>query len=294
MLDTHRIRVFRSVMASGSIQAAADNLGYTPSAISQQISALQKETGLTLFEREGRGLSPTAAARSLVAHTNDLMGELSKLDSVVTDLREGRSGRLTIGYFTSAGAEWMPTLARRLSAEMPDLTLELVLNEIPRRGGAPFDLNILVEVAGAQDPHGSRRIPLAVDPYVALLPGDHPLADSSAVTLADLEGDTWISNDLPQAICSKILAASCEAAGFRPRFAVQAQDHYTAIAFVRAGVGITVIPGLAAHLPTSDPQVRVVPIAPPQPIRHIAAVVRDPAGNKAANRAVELLLELIG
>lgn len=294
MLDTHRIRVFRSVMASGSIQAAADNLGFTPSAISQQISALQKETGLTLFEREGRGLSPTAAAHSLVKHTNELMGELSKLDAVVTDLREGRSGRLTIGYFASAGAEWMPTLARRLAQEMPNLVLELILNEVPRRGGSPFDLNIVVDVPGAQDPHGSRRVPLATDPYVALLPADHPLADASEITLAQLEGDTWISNDLPQAICSKILAASCEAAGFQPRFAVQAQDHYTAIAFVRAGVGITVIPGLAAHLPTSDPQVRVVPIAPPQPIRHIAAVVRDPAGNKAANRAVELLLELIG
>ena len=294
MLDTHRIRVFRSVMASGSIQAAADNLGFTPSAISQQISTLQKETGLTLFEREGRGLTPTAAAHSLVLHTNELMGELSKLDAVLTDLREGRSGRLTIGYFASAGAEWMPTLARRLAQEMPNLVLELILNEVPRRGGSPFDLNIVVDVPGAQDPHGARRVPLATDPYVALVPADHPLADASEITLAELEGDTWISNDLPQAICSKILSASCEAAGFRPRFAVQAQDHYTAIAFVRAGVGITVIPGLAGHVPPSDPRIRVLTIAPPQPVRHIAAVVRDPAGNRAANRAVELLLELIG
>lgn len=293
MLDTHRIRVFRSVMASGSIQAAADYLGYTPSAISQQISALQKETGLTLFEREGRGLSPTAAAHALVTHSNDLMGELTKLDSVVTDLREGRSGRLTIGYFASAGAEWMPRLARRLAAELPDLTLELVLNEVPRRGGAPLDLDIVVDVPGAHDPHGSRRVPLLSDPYVALVPADHPLADRPEVTLADLEGDTWISNDLPQAICSKILAASCESAGFRPRFAVQAQDHYTAIAFVRAGVGITVMPRLATAAIPHDAQVRALILAPPQPVRHIAAVVRDPAGNPAANRAIELLLELI-
>lgn len=287
-------------MASGSIQAAADNLGYTPSAISQQIAALQKETGLTLFEREGRGLSPTAAARTLVAHTNDLMGELSKLDSVVADLREGRSGRLTIGYFASAGAEWMPTLARRLTTEMPDLTLELILNERPRRGGAPLDLNVVIDSPastgsdGEPDPPGSRRVPLAVDPYVAVVPAGHPLADASEVALTDLAGDTWISNDLPQAICSRILAAACEAAGFQPRFAVQAQEHYTAIAFVRAGVGITVMPGLAAHAIPADAKARVLPIAAPQPVRHIAAVVRDPAGNPAANRAVELLLELIG
>ena len=292
MLDTHRIRVFRSVMASGSIQAAADNLGYTPSAISQQISALQKETGLTLFEREGRGLSPTAAARSLVANTNDLMGELNRLDRVVDDLREGRSGSLTIGYFASAGAEWMPTLARRLTTEMPDLTLELVLTEIPEYAGATLDLDIVIDTPGAQDPAGSKRVPLAVDPYVVILPADHPLAGEDEVTLAQLAADTWIRNDLPHTACSRIFAAACESAGFLPRFAVQAQDHITAIAFVKAGVGITAVPQLAARI--IPPEVRVLPLTAPTPVRHIAAVVRDPAGNSAARRAVELLQELIG
>lgn len=280
-------------MASGSIQSAAENLGYTPSAISQQISALQRETGLTLFEREGRGLSPTTAAHALLAHTNDLMGELSKLDAVVADLREGRSGRLTIGYFASAGAEWMPTLARRLTTELPNLTLELVLNEVPRRGGTPFDLNIVVDPAASHDPPGSRRVALAADPFVALVPAAHPLATRSEVGLAELAGDTWISNDPPATICSRILAEACEAAGFHPRFAVQAQDHYTAIAFVKAGVGITVMPELAAHV-IPEAGVRVLPVSAPRPVRHIAAVVRDPGGNAAANRAVELLLELIG
>ena len=292
MLDTHRIRVFRSVMASGSIQAAADNLGYTPSAISQQISALQKETGLTLFEREGRGLSPTAAARVLVAHTNDLMGQLSRLDGVVADLREGRSDRLTIGYFASAGAEWMPTLARRLTTELPDLMLELVLTESPEYAGGALDLDIVVDLPGVQDPPGSRRVPLAVDPYVAIVPADHPLADEPEVGLSQLAGDTWIRNDLPNTLCSRILGGACEAAGFHPRYAVQAQDHYTAIAFVKAGVGITVLPQLAAHvIPT---EVRVLPLTAPRPVRHIAALVRNPAGNSAAQRAVELLLDLIG
>lgn len=302
MLETHRLRVFRSVMASGSIQAAADNLGFTPSAISQQISALQRETGLKLFEREGRGLSPTPAARTLLAQTNELMGELRRLDGVLADLREGRSGRLTVGYFASAGAEWMPTLARRLTTELPDLTLELVLNEVPRRGGAPFDLNIVIDFpgrGGEHDPPGSRRVPLAVDPYVALVPADHPLASAPEVALADLAGETWISNDRPEAIGSRILAEACEAAGFQPRFAVQAQEHYTAIAFVRVGVGITVMPGLAAHAIgahalAADAEVRALPISAPPPVRHIAAVVRDPAGNRAANRAVELLVELLG
>jgi DNA-binding transcriptional LysR family regulator len=187
----------------------------------------------------------------------------------------------------------MPLLARRLGTEFPDLTLELVLNEIPRRGVPPLDLNIVIDVAGDQDPPGARRVRLTTDPYVAVVPADHPLASRSEVTLADLESDTWISSDLPHAICSQILAGACEAAGFQPRFAVQAQDHYTSIAFVRAGVGITVMPELASQVIQAGSLVRVLPLAAPQPVRHIAAVVRDPAHNAAANRAVELLQELI-
>lgn len=278
-------------MASGSIQAAAENLGYTPSAISQQISALQKETGLVLFEREGRGLAPTAAARAILTNTNDLMGELSRLDGVVADLREGRTGRLTIGYFASAGAEWIPTLARRLRAELPDLTLELVLTELGDPG-ITLDLDITIDVPGRDNPPGSRLVPLAVDPYVALVPEDHPLADEPEISLSALSGEVWIRNDLPTSTCSRILRGACEAAGFKPRFAVEAQDHYTAIAFVKAGLGITVVPQLASHVLPSN--VRVVPLTAPQPVRHIAAIVRDPAGNPAALRAVELLLELIG
>lgn len=291
MLDAHRIRVFRSVMASGSIQAAAENLGYTPSAISQQIASLQKETGLTLFERRGRGLAATAAARALVAQTDELMGQLRRLDTVISDLREGRPRRLRIGYFASAGAEWMPRLAQRLNEEMPDITLELLLNELPGGVRTPPDLDIVVDAPGSATPAGTRKVPLMDDPYVAILRDDHRFAEAPEVALAELAGETWVRNDLRNNACSRILAAACEAAGFQPRFAVEAQDHYTAIAFVKAGAGITVVPGLASHvLPTT---VRAVPLTAPKPVRHIAAVIRDGVGNRAAERAVELLLDLI-
>ena len=137
MLDPHRVRVFRSVVASGSVQAAADNLGLTSSAVSQHLSALQRETGLTLFQRVGRGIAPTEAALVLDAQTDEVMSQWSRLDQVVADLRDGRSGRLSIGYFASAGAAWMPSLVKRLTAEFPDLVLELVLNEVEQRVPRP-------------------------------------------------------------------------------------------------------------------------------------------------------------
>ena len=126
MIDLHRWRIFLSVMASGSVSAAADHLGLSGSAVSQHLSALQKETGLTLFERAGRGIQPTAAARTLAAESERLMAEAKRVESVVADLREGRSGRLTVGYFSSAGAAWMPRLVKRLTKELPDITVELI------------------------------------------------------------------------------------------------------------------------------------------------------------------------
>src|SRR5258705_10589572 len=94
MLDVHRLRVFRSVVASGSINAAAANLGCTPSAVSQQVSALQRETGLALLTRIGRGIEPTAAGLALAAEIDALLHRLGDVESFVADLRAGRRGTL--------------------------------------------------------------------------------------------------------------------------------------------------------------------------------------------------------
>ncbi|HHU10842.1 MAG TPA: LysR family transcriptional regulator [Intrasporangiaceae bacterium] len=290
MLDPHRLRVFRSVLASGSVGAAADNLKMSSSAVSQHLSALQRETGLTLFRREGRGLAPTPAALTLQAESDGLMGMLARLDSLVADLREGRSGRLTVGYFPSAGAEWMPQLAVRLTTEMPELTLDFVLNDSPSRTYAP-DLDIVVEPPGTPPRDGYRRTDLVSDAYVAMLHRDHPLADAQSLHLADLQEDRWISNDPLRDIHTILVNEACAAAGFRPRYAVQAQDHHTAIAFVAAGVGVTVLPGLASHVHPRDAV--VVPITAPTPIRHISVLSRERTASPAAvERAVELLTML--
>jgi len=291
MLDPHRLRVFRSVVASGSVQAAADNLGLTSSAVSQHLSALQRETGLTLFQRVGRGIAPTEAALVLDAQSDEVMSQWGRLDQVVADLRDGRSGRLSIGYFASAGAAWMPSLAKRLTAEFPDLVLELVLNEVEQKVPS-LDIDLVIEPPDSPLPAGYTRTPLTEDHFVAIVPRGHPLAEAGTVALADLRGETWVSNDYPRSFGHRLVVAACSAAGFRPRFSVQAQDHYTAINFVGAGIGVSVLPGLAARsLPASV--VRLA-LAAPAPVRHLAAVVRDlGAPNPPADRAVAVLEELI-
>ena len=292
MIDPNRLRVFRSVLASGSVGAAADNLGMSSSAVSQHLTALQRDTGLTLFQREGRGLVATPAALTLRDESDALMNALGRVDTVISDLREGRSGRLTIGYFPSAGAEWMPSLAVRLTREFPQLTLDFALNDVRGRGFDP-DINVVVDPPGTVAPAGYRRSELASDPYVAVVHRDHPLAGQESAQLADLRDERWILNDDPKDIHTRLVNDACEAAGFRPRYSVQAQDHHTAIAFVAADVGITVLPGLAS---ISHPRsVAVLPIASPTPIRHITALSKERTAHPTAvERAVALLTVVVG
>lgn len=292
MVDAHRVRIFLSVMASGSVNAAAEHLGLSPSAVSQQIAALQKETQLTLFTRVGRGIAPTPAAHTLAQESEPLMSELKRIDAVVDDLREGATGSLSIGYFASAGFRWMPQLAKRIQSKLPELTLQMVLTEgYPVGESPPVDIDVVPVDPTTSVRPGHLVTPLMTDHFVALVPADHRLAGRRRVEMSELSEDKWISNDISAGITQDMVDRACRAAGFRPRYTVEAQDHYTATAFVAAGVGITVLPDLASRsLPKT---VRRLRLTNPNPVRDIVALTAPVARtNEAARLAVDLLQQI--
>ncbi|MGA6167896.1 LysR family transcriptional regulator [Amycolatopsis magusensis] len=290
MLDLLRLRVLRAVIATGSIRASATALGYTPSAVSQHLATLQRETGLRLFERAGRGIEATAAGRTLAAEAETLFEALSQLEQVVGDLRAGRVGSLSIGYFGSAGESWLAPVVATLRAEFPELRLDLRMTEFT--GGDP-DVDIFVEDASVERAAHVEVHRLVDDPYLAVVRTDDPLAGSAEVPLADLAERSWVDNDLRQGACRQILLAACAQAGFSPSFAVETHDYRTAISFVATGIGITVIPELGIReLPGG---LTTIPVVAPRPVRHIsAAVKKSVADHPAARRTVDLLKTLIG
>jgi DNA-binding transcriptional LysR family regulator len=273
MLDVHRLRVFRSVVASGSIHGAAANLGYTSSAVSQHVAALQRETGLALVTRIGRGIEPTAAGRALAAEIDGVLTRLGEVESVVADLRKGRTGAMSVSYFASAGSAWMPRVVRALLREFPEIRLDLSLrDDLPANPADRADVQIIVDQDGGHASPGMRFHHLLDDPFVAILPRGHPLAESKVVELAQLAGDRWVDNDFARGRCRNVLIEACRAAGFTPPFHVEAHDYATAIAFVNAGIGSTVVPELGAtRLP---PGVVAVSLTCPTPVRSIYALVQ--------------------
>lgn len=275
MLDVHRLRLFRAVVASGSVAGAAANLGYTPSAVSQHIATLQRETGLVLLERVGRGLAPTPVGLAVAAQADAVLARLGEAESAIAGMRAERTARLSLAYISSVGSTWLPEVARRVGQAHPEVDLDLQLHEDAAPDGAERpDIQLIVgDSRSVRAGAGFQAHRLTEDPYEVVLPATHPLSDRQEVELAELATDRWIDNEPRPGWCRDNLLEACTAAGFAPAFHVQAHDYAMAIALVDAGLGITVLPALAAQVLPGG--VRSVPVVRPTPTRTIYVVVRN-------------------
>lgn len=308
MLDPVKLRVLRSVVETGSIRASADALGYTPSAVSQHLSALRRETGLELVERSGRGILVTAHARLLAAESGPALDALSALERTVSNLRSGRTGTLRLGYATSIAATWVPELARDVRRAYPDLGLELALRDCSCEDLAEAGMDIVVgEGVGPIDSVDWEIHEILEEGYVALVSADHPLAERPTVRLKDLAEESWVTDDPIDSFWFDRIGAACRAAGFSPCVDVNPSDFPTVLGFVATGDHVSVQPSVIAQNLRAD--IVAIPLAPPAPRRRLRVqvrrtVARNPAAQYivqrihavAAKRSAEIpgLMHLVG
>ncbi|MFD9502387.1 LysR family transcriptional regulator [Streptomyces sp. NPDC060035] len=276
MLDLRRMQLLRAVITSGSVTAAARNLGYTPSAVSQQMAALEKEAGITLLERSGRGVRPTDAGRLLNEYATLIGNHAAEAETALADLRAGRTGQVAIRYFASAGAALVAPALAQLRREQPGVQTELKLSDpadpLPEVKDGRADLALVVRPRDQPAVDGIRFVSLLDDKYLVVLPEEHRLAAQREIELTDLADEPWIRSDRPGPCLDPVLDA-CASAGFSPGFVVESEDHATAQAFVAAGLGIALIPELGIGDP--HPAVAVRRVRNPEPVRSIHAAVRE-------------------
>ncbi|WP_212912742.1 LysR family transcriptional regulator [Streptomyces sp. TS71-3] len=286
MLDVRRLQVLRAVVSSGTVTAAAAHLGYTPSAVSQQVAALEKQAGTALLERVGRGVRPTAAGLLLTEHAVLIGTAVARAESALADLRAGRTGRLSVRYFATAGSTLVAPAVARLRAEHPGVRVDLALVDSEERiREAVRGRADLAVVVGAPEPLGDgiRLVRLLDDPYAAVLPTAHPLAGKPTLNLNDLAGEQWVGSE-PPGPCLEPVLAGCAAAGFSPDFVVESEDYATAQGFVAAGLGVGLMPRLGLRNP--HPGVVLRPVRGPEPVRVISAVVRETSLEQTALRGL--------
>src|SRR5215210_7435358 len=291
MLDVRRMRVLREVAVHGSFSAAAAALNFTQSAISQHVAALERESGTRLVERGSRGVRLTEAGRALVTHAEAIISHIEGAEEELAAIAGLRGGRLRLACFQSAGATLVPRAVAAFHERHPAVELGMVEAE-PDEAGAGLksgDLDLVYDfeaIPGMLDPE-LEKAHLIDDPYDAILPSGHDLADRPQLRLGDLAQQPWIASTSTCG-CRQITERACQDAGFEPRIAFEADETLAAQALVAAGVGVTMLPRLA--LTTLHPAVVARKLSKP-PVRRIWAARPAGAYQSPASEAMLQILQ---
>jgi DNA-binding transcriptional LysR family regulator len=284
MLDLGRLRALRAVATYGSVGAAADALGYTPSAVSQQLAKLERETRTPLLERRGRGIVLTDAAHHLAATAAQVLDLVEQAELDLEEQRGQVAGEIVLAAFPTAARGLLPPVLARLGTEYPALTVDVV--EIDPFEAVAGVARGELTVAVVHDWHNTplalpdelTRIKLGTDPADILMPSSHPLAGREIVRPADLAGERWICQ--PEgSICHDWLVRTMRKAGYEPRVAYSVAEYQTHLAILAQGVGIALIPRLGRG-PLPDGVV-AVPLHP-APSRRIYATWRTLTARRPA------------
>jgi DNA-binding transcriptional LysR family regulator len=296
------LKVVREVARRGSFTAAAAALGYTQSAVSRQVAAMESAAATPLFERAARGVTPTEAGRLLARHGSGVLDQLELAARELTSLRGTASGRVRLGAFPTSVAALVPRALARFRARYPAVDVSL------REGTSPSQLRrvadgtadlAIVGMPGNRraDDNGLRLEPLLDDPLLLAVADSHPLAGRGTVDVADLAGERWITGSTNPL---DAFLGVWDSLPWHPEIAFVAREWTAKLGLVAAGLGITVVPGLAATAVREDvvllrvrderPSVRRVSLAtragarPSEPVQALADALRE--------EAVELQLDL--
>ncbi|MFI9326356.1 LysR substrate-binding domain-containing protein [Kitasatospora sp. NPDC052868] len=242
MLDVRRLRLLRELAHLGTIAAVAEALSFSPSAVSQQLSVLEKEAGLPLLERTGRRVALTPAGANLVRHAEAVLERLEQADAELANARQGLAGPLRIGTYPSAARAVIPAVLAELAGWHPGL--EPMVTEVDPAGVAAalrageLDVALVHEydlVPADPEPGLAVTRPVFTEPMY--------LAARTAATVAGQRTAPWIMSP-PGTLCHAMAVRACESAGFAPRIRHHIDDFATVLALVAAGQGVALVPHL--------------------------------------------------
>ncbi len=295
MLDPRRLRVLCEVARHGSFSAAAESLGYTQPAISRQIATLEAETGATLVRRVPSGAVLTDAGRLLVDRGEQILARLDDAEAELHELLGLGGGTLRLASFASAASSIVPLAIAKFRERHPAVELSVAMadpiDSLPRLRAGELDMALSHDPLGlVEGVVGVEFVHLFDDPMFVALPKAHSLADADQLGLASFAGEPWMLGTTTSCPDSRLFMRACMEAGFEPTIAFQNDDYAAVLGFVAAGVGVALIPDMAARGVREDVVIRRLdPAPPPRPI-----MVGLPSGYRSpsADAMVEVLHEV--
>lgn len=279
-VEFRHLRALRAVAEEGSFVGAADILGFSQAAISQQIAGLEKAVGTSLFDRPGgpKPVTLTPAGRMLLAHADAVVERLATAERDLSDLSTGTAGRIVVGTYQSVSVQLLPELVREMRATSPDMDIHLAEHDDNESLVAALMAGDL-DVTFLTGPYEDSRldiIDLGIDPFVVILASEGALAQAHS-------GRTFLTRDLigvpmvgqHNCDCQAAIDDGLRAVGVKPRYVFRSNDNGAMQAMVRAGMGPAVMPLLAVD--TSDAGIVVKQLDPPFDPRTILIALRKGA-----------------
>jgi len=292
MLDLRRLRLLRELDERGTIAAVADALRFTPSAVSQQLAILEREAGVPLLERAGRGVRLTDAALMLVEHADALLERVALAEADLAAAAGTVTGRARIAGFQSVFLRLAVPAMEALARDAPRLRTELVEAE-PEDALPALAIGDLDLVLGDEWQHGPRRLgaglerhDLFEDPVRVALPVRHAVArrHRDAVPLAELAGAIWVTGH-PGMGWDEMTVRTCrEHGGFDPDVRHRTNDANASLALVSRGLAVALLPKFALFAPRRGLALRAIAGTPAA--RSIFAVTRRADAARPSTRAV--------
>ncbi|AUI51918.1 DNA-binding transcriptional regulator, LysR family [Arthrobacter crystallopoietes] len=269
------LRTLQAVLESGSHSAAAKELGYTTSAVSQQIAALEKALGVALFERGPRNLWPTPAGLAMAKHAQVLLKQLAQAEDDMQSYAHGARGRLRIGASGTVAAQLLPKAISRLLDKQPETELlveDLESADLPNAIlSGEVDLGIVYEYAVLSvDRHPELKYRLVLDEELVILQGVPNIVKDERIPLESLAEEVWATS-ATGSDGEQVLGILCAEAGFAPRIRFNSKDFDVIRGLVSEQLAVALVPALALGI---DRNIRMHRLVGDPPRRRIYAVRR--------------------
>jgi molybdate transport repressor ModE-like protein len=293
-LSLHQLRLLREVADRGTIAAAAEAAGYTPSAVSQQLAGLEKAAGTPVLERVGRNVRLTDAGRELVRHAETLLAQLEEAQVALERLGTDVRGTVEISVFESAAATLLAPTLTRIGARFPELRLRTRQMDpdaaFTALGRGDIDLAFVLDYPHAPGPQPAdiERLHICTDWFRLVVPSDYSIR-AGPVELASLAGHDFVASP-PDLSCGRCISQACRDAGFEPDITHQLDDYPTTLRLIAGGAGISLIPDLG--LIDIPPGVRVLELDRPMSRSLQLGYRKASAGRPGLQAVCEIVLEV--
>jgi DNA-binding transcriptional LysR family regulator len=292
MLTPAQLQAIREVVATGSLRTAAKRLGFTPSAISQQVSSLERTLGVQLFERLPRSIRPTAAGAELARKAARLLADLEAAEEEMRSFAGAHRGRLRLGSFWSAGFRLVPAVLAEFLRDRPNVDIRYEEGDphgtIPAVNEGRLDLAVVFEYGMVPHnwPKDLNMTLIMEEPLYVLVPTGHRLAGRKRIQFGELSAERWISYTEGMD-ASLNLSHICAASGFDPDVLFRTNDYNLPFELVRKGLGVAIVPELAM---IESHDVCVFRLGDPSHIRRVFTVSRATDPNPLLGHATNMLI----